>query len=237
MQQIACNYLPHGYWFYVTGRVPESKNGRLVDEKLVGKYGIDVSRATRSRTKLAGNANLHYIRHERFFVLLATKGRHVFFEEECAIIRDARELPIQYGGYSISYRRGGMTREGKPDPKWHSHIEIARGPYKDLTAYYVDMAMHRSGEWLAQEFYQFPFEPYAPIRRQMLKLLRKVNRVRKRAGFSILPPDILPMRRRVVKPFGATCAGTGSTHAECVVAQRRSDEAIACRGTRPRQRA
>ena len=54
---------------------------------------------------------------------------------------------------------------------------------------------------MAREFYQFPFEPYAPIRRQLLKLLRKVNRVRKRAGYAILPPEVLPMRRRVVKPF------------------------------------
>ncbi len=55
---------------------------------------------------------------------------------------------------------------------------------------------------MAREFYQFPFEPYAPIRRQLLKLLRKVNRVRKRTGRTLLPSDILAMRRRVVKPFG-----------------------------------
>lgn len=201
VQQIACNYLPHGYWFYVTGHVPDRKRARLVDEKLVAKYGIDVSRATRSRRKLAGNSNLHYIRHERLFVLLATHGKHSFFAEEQACLRDVREIPIQYGGYSISYRQGGRTRDGRPDPKWHSHVEISREPYKDLEAYYLEMAQHRNAELMAREFYQFPFEPYAPIRRQMLKLLRKANRVRKRAGFAILPPDVLPMRRRVVKPF------------------------------------
>jgi hypothetical protein len=201
VQQIACNYLPHGYWFYVTGSVPEGKDPRLIDEKLIAKYAIDVSRATRSRRKLAGNANLHYIRHERRFVLLATKGRHPFFEEERACLRDAREIPIQYGGYSISYRRGGMTRDGKPDPKWHAHIEIGRKAYKDLEAYYLDLARHRNADRLTQAFYRFPFEPYAPIRRQMLRILRKVNRVRKRSGFSMLPPEVLPMRRRVVKPF------------------------------------
>ena len=202
VQQIACNYLPHGYWFYVTGQMPATKDARLIDAKLVEKYGIDVSRATRSRRKLAGNANLHYIRHERLFVLLATHGKHSFFDEEKACIRDAREIPIQYGGYSISYRRGGRTRDGKPDPKWHSHVEITRGPWKDLEAYYLDLARHRKAESIAREFYQFPFEPYAPIRRQLLKLLRKVNRVRKRAGYALLPPEVLPMRRRVVKPFG-----------------------------------
>lgn len=201
VQQIACNYLPHGYWFYVTGQMPATKDARLIDAKLVEKYGIDVSRAARSRRKLAGSANLHYIRHERIFVLLATHGKHSFFDDEKACIRDVREIPIQYGGYSISYRRGGRLRDGKPDPKWHSHVEIARGPCNDLEAYYLDMARHRKTESIAREFYQFPFEPYAPIRRQLLKLLRKVNRVRKRAGYALLPPDILPMRRRIVKPF------------------------------------
>ena len=208
VQQIACNYLPHGYWFYVTGQVPDGKTARLVDEKLAAKYGIDVSRATRSRRKLAGNANLHYIRHERLFVLLATHGKHSFFEGEKACIRDAREIPIQYGGYSISYRRGGRLRDGRPDPKWHSHVEIAREPYQDLEAYYLDLARHRKAESIAREFYQFPFEPYAPIRRQLLKLLRKVNRVRKKAGYRLLPPDILPMKRRVVKPFKAISSST-----------------------------
>ena len=222
VQQIACNYLPHGYWFYVTGYVPDGKSSHDVDAKLVGKYGIDVSRSTRSRKKLAGNANLHYVRHERFFVLLATKGRHAFFEEEQTSIRDIREIPIQYGGYSISYRRGGRLRNGKPDPKWHSHVAIARGPYKNLEAYYLDMAPRRSAEWMAQEFYQFPFEPYAPIRRQMLNLLRKVNRVRQRAGMPILPPDILPLRRRVVKPFGSHLQPTNKPEASESVDRQRA---------------
>jgi hypothetical protein len=26
VQMIASNYLPHGYWFYVTGQVPEGKD-------------------------------------------------------------------------------------------------------------------------------------------------------------------------------------------------------------------
>lgn len=51
-------------------------------------------------------------------------------------------------------------------------------------------------------FYDLPFEPYAPIRRQMLMLLRAVNAARKRAGFRAVPTEVLPLRRRIVKPFG-----------------------------------
>src|SRR5947209_4462088 len=82
VQQIASCYLPHGYWFYVTGFVPEGKDPRRVDEKLLDKYGIARSRQSRARRKLAGFANLHYLRFERTFVLLATHGTHPFFEEE-----------------------------------------------------------------------------------------------------------------------------------------------------------
>lgn len=44
IQILASNYLPHGYWFYVTGKVPPSKDPRLVDQKILAKYGIELSR-------------------------------------------------------------------------------------------------------------------------------------------------------------------------------------------------
>lgn len=103
-----------------------------MDAKLIEKYGIAVSESTRGRRKRLGKANLQYLRHDHFFIILA---------------------------------------------------------------------MHRSVANLARAFYEIPFEPYAPVRRQMLLLLRKVNQVRKRAGYQLVPAEILPFRRRVVKPF------------------------------------
>ena len=64
------------------------------------------------------------------------------------------------------------------------------------------MAVHRSPGNLAMAFYDFPFEPYARVRRQLLVLLREVNAVRRQAGFHVLPIEVLPLRRRIVKPFG-----------------------------------
>lgn len=209
VQQLASCYLRHGYWWYVAGLIPEWKNCDLVDQKLISKYEVDVSESTRARRKRAGKANLQYLRHERFFVLMATKGSHSFFKQESGAIRDVRRVPIKFHGYSISYRPGGRTRSGEKDPKWHAHVEIERTRYKDLRAYLLELAPHRSATRLATEFYNFPFEPYAPVRRQMLNLHRAVNRVRRSAGFSQLPMEILPLRRRVVKPFG-TVRGSDS---------------------------
>lgn len=204
VQLLACNYLPHGYWFYVTGCVPDGKDARQVDAKLISKYEIDLPRATRSRRKRLGRANMQYLRSGRFFVLLATHGKHNFFEEETASIRDIRHVPLRFAGYSISYRRGNRTAAGKPDSKWHSHVAIDRERFKDLEAWFLNMAIHWSAERVALEFYRLPFEPYAPVRRQMLRLLRRVNAARKHAGQEMVPYAVLPLRRRVVRPYGVT---------------------------------
>ena len=201
VQQLACSYLRHGYWWYVAGNIPASKDPLAVDAKLTEKYAIAVSESTRARRKALGVANLQYLRFDRFFVLLATKGRHRFYEEERDAIRDVRETPIRFYGYSISYRRGGRTRTGEPDPRWHAHVEIERRQYLALKDHFVELARHRSPENLALAFYRLPFEPYAPVRRQLLKILRAVNETRRKAGYSQIPFDVLPLRRRVVKPF------------------------------------
>ena len=201
VQQIACCYLRHGYWFYVTGRIPVDKDARTIDNKLIGKYGIDVSEKVRARRKQLGHANLQHLRHDRFFAILATKGNHRFFEEEAESIRDMRRIPLRFAGYSISYRRGGRTRCGEPDQRWHAHVEIERSHYLELKAHFLHLAAHRAPEKLAMAFYELPFEPYAPVRRQLLNLLRAVNLARKQAGYRPVPVEVVPLRRRIVTPF------------------------------------
>jgi len=201
VQQIACCYLRHGYWFYVAGNVPNRKCPDSIDQKLIGKYGIDVSESTRARRKKNGQANLQYIRHESKFVILATKGQHRFFEQEANLIRDIRRVPIRYAGYSISYKPGGRKKDGSNDDKWHAHVEIDRPQYLDLRAWFAERALRDSLDKLSQAFRRLPIAPYAPVRRQMLLMLREVNGVRKTAGRAPLPPELLPLRRKVVRPF------------------------------------
>lgn len=203
---LAANYLPHGYWFYTTGWIPRRKDRSQVDAKLIDKYSIAVSRPSRTRRKRLGYANVHYLRHDGCFVMLATHGKHQFFDEE-SDVRDVRHVPINFAGYSISYRREGCRKKAKGNDsaqqsvKWRSHVEIDRMHYGELKAYFLHLATHRTTENLASEFSRVPFEPYAPIRRQLLNILRAANQVRKRAGFAPLPYSVLRYRRRIVKPF------------------------------------
>ena len=166
VQQVATAYLPHGYWFYSQGFVPMGKNPEAVDTKLITKYGAALSKWQRARRKRAGIANIQYLRFGRTFLVMATKGLHPFFEEEAAAIRDTRKVPIRIGGYSISVRKG-------PDGRLHSHVRIDRDPYTQLMAHYLAHGARQSTARLVDELYRLPYEPYAPVRRQYLLLLRR----------------------------------------------------------------
>lgn len=201
IQQVAVSYLTHGYWFYVTGRVPERKDPSDVDAKLAVKYGINASKKERARRKLAGLANMQYIRHGRFFLLLATHGQHPFFEEEAGQFRDARHVAIKYAGYAISHRNGRVC------------VRIERNEYKRLKAWLVDLACRRSAEKLEAEFLGIPYVAYAPVRQQVLQVWRAVNRARKEAGYERLPVECVRWKRRIVKPFGENLPEEGEAKA------------------------
>src|SRR5262245_11177867 len=100
IQQLAVSYVTNGYWFYVTGCVPTEKDPRAVDAKLIDRYRIDCSKWVRCRRKQRGLGNVQYLRFRHFFVLLATRGTHEFFEGEAGV-QDMRRRPIQCFGYSV----------------------------------------------------------------------------------------------------------------------------------------
>ena len=60
-----------------------------------------------------GIANVHYLRYQRRFLLLATHGFHPFYDDEAQSIRDARRIPIKFEGYSISVAKGGFLAKAR----------------------------------------------------------------------------------------------------------------------------
>jgi len=207
VQQLACNLLPHGYWFYVQGCVPQGKDPARVDAKLLARYGVAISRQTRARRKQAGQANVHYLRHGPHWILLASHGEHRFFQAEQGNVRDVRKAPIHFAGYSLTVRQGGFLKKqdpeepSTPDGKQRVRVQIGREPYRDLRASCLELATRRSAEQLSRELYCLPFEPYAPVRRQLLKILRLVNKRRRAAGLDEISTEVLRYRRQIVRPF------------------------------------
>jgi hypothetical protein len=189
VQQLAVSYVSHGYFFYVAGAVPIGKDPRSVDAKLVERYGVGITKWARARRKRAGLASLQYIRYQRFFLIMATHGEHRFFDDEKKAVRDCRRVPIKCFGYAISSKRGRV------------HVRIEREEAKRMTAHLVELGLHRQSESVALAFLRLPFEPYAPVRRQILMAWRAVNKARRAAGFEPVPIDCIRMRRRIVEPF------------------------------------
>ena len=177
------------------GELPEKKRPEEVDARIIERYGVDVSRWVRARRKKAGLANVQYIRFRRFFVLLATQGQHEFYKANAGQVRNVKEKPIAFAGYSIGYHRGF-------DGTWHVSVRIHPERYRDVKARFMDLATKRTVGELTSEFSKLPFEPYAPVIRQLFNLLRAVNRARAVAGLEVVPVTALRLKRRIVFPFG-----------------------------------
>src|SRR5262249_27580539 len=187
IQQLAVAYVARGYFFYVSGWIPARKDPHQIDEKLVERYHIEISQWARARRKRSGLANVQYLRHEDFFVILATHGEHPFFEEEGRNVHDVRRRAIRHAGYPAGFRGG------------HVQVRIDLRQYRELKSWFEEQATRASAERLARAFYELPFEPYYLVRRQEFHILRSVNRRRKEAGLPIVPKECIWLKRRPVK--------------------------------------
>ena len=232
------NLITHGYRYYFTGTVKAGKDPAAMDGRMVAHYEADQPKWTRERRKLAGKANFRYLRYADFFIVLATEGEAPqFWAEDRDRVRDIRNVPLRFDGYSISYRRGGyakMTHHEKqmrteqwdafredvaagrtavaPEParrddRWHAHVRLMDEVYLGLKAHFLNRAVHREGGKLAQEFLALSYQPYGPVRTQYRTILRAVNRLRQRAGYERIPLSVLPFKRRIVPIFAPLVIG------------------------------
>lgn len=210
VQQLVTNYVSRGYFYYVTGKLPERKNPHEFDAKMIAKYKLSRRKVDRLARKEAGQANVGYLRLGRYFVLMATgpMGAHRFFnpcdaargqDGESTLdaagnerrILDVRRTPLKVGGYSVAFVNG------------HGRVQIHQEEYCRQKRAAVELAKQASADELREWFQDFPYEPYWKIREQLFAMLRAVNAARKTAGLSQLPEDVLRLKRHKVKVFDA----------------------------------
>ncbi len=201
VQQLAVGYISNGYYFYVTGVIPEHKDPANTDRKILDAYEIEVSKWIRARRKKDRQANVQYLRHGRFYVIIATHGFHHFFEAENNSLHDIRKRPILFMGYSIGCRRerGGGA--------YHASVRINRELYLEIKARFEQAAVNCSVAKLCRDLLLLPYEPYAPVRTQYLCLLRAINRRRAVAGLERVPIEALRLHRAPVRPFEPDASG------------------------------
>ncbi len=207
LQRVATHLLPKGYYFFVQGTVPEGKDPAALDAKLLAKYDVVKSEGARRWRKSQGLGNVQYVRFGRSWMLLATHGDHAIREGEGANLKDVRRAPLRIGDYTVYVKRGNYLKKrsledpAAPDGRWRVRVLIAREPFRELVAYYLSIACHRRAETLAEELFSLPYVPYAPVRKQLLKLLRLINAKRQAAGFAKIPPTCLRFKRDIVRAF------------------------------------
>lgn len=204
VQQLAVCYVARGYYFYVTGCIPDHKDPTRTDQKIISQYGIGISKWARARRKKEGLASVHYLRYGPFFILIANHGEQPFFRAEAGQLRDIRVAPIHFMGYSIG------CRHGRHDGELHVSVRIHREFYRELKSRFEQAAVHQSVEELCQEFSAIPYEPYAPVRDQLRSLVRAVNRQRKKGGLEPVPMSAARQTRYPVKPFAQNPGRTGA---------------------------
>ncbi len=198
-----------GYHWYVTGWIPAGKDPQSVDRKIIEKYELEISRATRWRRKKAGKANVRYLRLGQFFVLFCTRGEHSFWTEEeyrhlrhlpwrerqGSQIKSIRKHPLRFGGYSISFRPDGQQARGNSKIEYRVHVRIDDKPFKDLLAEFEHWSTRMTNESLITRLNRLPYLGYAPVRSQLAKLLRMINRRRRRHGLPAIGMDVINFHR------------------------------------------
>jgi hypothetical protein len=207
LQRVATHLLPKGYYFFVQGLVPEGKDPAALDAKLLAKYDVAKSEGARRWRKSQGQGNVQYVRFNRSWMLLASHGDHAIRDGEGANLKDVRRAPLRIGDYTLYVKRGNYLKKissdasAAPDGRWRVRVLIAREPYRELCTYFLSIACHRRAEALAEELFALPYVPYAPVRKQLLKLLRLINGKRQAAGYAKIPPTCLRFKRDIVRAF------------------------------------
>ncbi len=171
LRKLAISYVSHGYLCYATGTVADKFDPSAVDSSIVERYQLGLSKDQRYRLKARGEANIQYLRHKRFYVLLATKGEHTFFQRENYF--DFRKKPLHFQCYLVSFVNSRVS------------VLLDGDMFKTLRAYSLEVGKHRAKqsaeELIRKEFSRF--EPYAGVKTQFLSITREVNQARKLSGF------------------------------------------------------
>ena len=232
MVAILVNLISKGYRYYFVGRIDDPVKRVVRDSRMLEYYDADLPKWTRERRRQRGDANFRYLRFEEWFIVLATEGRaERFWREDRDRVRDVRNTPIRFKGYSISFRQGGfkklspderhwrsemwtkyrVARErgedgiapppADRDMKWHVRVQLDFETYAGVKAYFLNIAVHREANFIAQEFFGLVFQPYRPVREQILAILRAVNKERVLAGYQRIPYSVVRYKRRIVRAY------------------------------------
>jgi hypothetical protein len=200
LQYVSASVVSRGYYLLIAGRIPDGDDPERVDRKLIGRFEANLPKGARALRKRNGLANCRYLRFERDWFAFFTPGSHPRFEVERRNLKNLRRSPLLFADYSVSSKRCGWLAPGVPDRKFRAHVRIADRQFAELQAHALDICTRYSAESMERWFERLPFEPYGPVKDQVWRIWRKVNRKRLRACQPILSRRCVRVKRH---PAGA----------------------------------
>jgi hypothetical protein len=188
LRMVAANYLPNEYFSYSYGYFRDEEQARRLELDIICRYELALSKDQRYRRKLAGLANLQFLRYRLFYLFLATPGVHPFYRQQ-SDLRDFRRQPLHFAGYAVALRAG--------DPS----VSLSPATEQRLRSYFLAVALVRRATDLAREFRSLPWLPYGPVVGQVLSILSAVNERRGRRGYAEVPEACVRRKLKVCRPF------------------------------------
>ena len=180
----------------MTGVVPDRLTASELDARLIEKFGLDISRDRRSDQRATGNGSIHYLRHDRFWVLISTPARNGnrFFTENTEpktgehLWHDVWARAIMFHGYAIRVPAGKLL------------IKVERHEFKRLKNELLELAKFVSGERLTGILCQrFHYEQYPGVQEQLYRLVECLNQRLKRSGLGRIEFSQLKRGRRALR--------------------------------------
>ena len=160
-------YVSSGHYFYIRCRIPDGKDPRAVDEKIVGLYDVHRPRWQRKRRNLKTTAGIHYLRCGRLFVVMLTKGTHeAFYRDHASSVLDIRRTALKAFGYSI--RRSYSENE----KRWRVFVRLDKETYRKVKAHMLTVCTwpaFRARESMEQQFRALPYQAYCAGARTALQ--------------------------------------------------------------------
>ena len=121
--------------------------------------------------------------------------------KECFLdLRKQEHPPLRMGPYALKLRRDS-TPEGRASRRLRASVRLCDRVYLELKSELLDVATHRSAEALAARIFRLPYQPYAPVYRQILAIVKAVNVRRNMAGGGEVPLSCVRFRRVLPKHF------------------------------------
>lgn len=174
-------YVSSGHYFYIRCVIPDRKDPRAVDAKLIGLYDIARNNWQRKRRYLRDRAGVHYLRCGRLFVVMLTKGRHdAFYRDHANQVCDIRRTALKAFGYSIRYTYS------QTEHRQRVFVRLDRKTYRELKSHMLSICTwecFRDRERMEREFSRLELEFSSPVYQQVYSVLKAVNRARRRRGF------------------------------------------------------